>query len=153
MFKIAFKTPAAILCLSFISILCGTVQSRAQTELPRPKLLFIEKRDYAPITGKKMTLYRFDVENKADYPKELFAPAPDLPPCGSNANSARSWVDIYAQKSGRIYGFCALKSPEELNQLAFILPEDFALDYVYIVITDRQTNRQYKSTLVSTMTP
>ena len=61
-----------------------------------------------PASGGQYTRYLLAVVNRAAYPADLFQVASDLPPCGSNSNSARTWVDIYDQDDNRIYGFCAL---------------------------------------------
>ena len=68
-------------------------------------------------SGGQFTRYKLAVVNRADYPAELFQAAPDLPPCGSNANSARAWVNIYDQNHDYIYGFCSLGSPADMGDL------------------------------------
>lgn len=151
MFTKTFKSVSVAISFLFLLTAFGAVAAEAQTMIPRPILVFKGKQIYDSPFGKR-TLYKFDVENKTDFPEEMFAAAPDLPPCGINKNSSRSWIEIHLQKGGVIYGFCALKSPKELDQLSFSLPVEtkLNLDYVYIVINDRQMNREYKSTLVST---
>ena len=78
----------------------------------------------------------------------MFAAAPELPPCGKNLKSSRSWVDIYDQSGKRLYGFCALKDHNGLNDIWFALEVDATPpSYVYIEINDRKTNTKYKSNL------
>ena len=101
--------------------------------------------------GAPFTRYRFDVANKDQFPPAMFAPAPDLPPCGRNTNASRSWVDIFDQFGKRLYGFCALGTPQDLGTIWFALPEGVAPpSWVYIVINDRRTDRKYKSNLAET---
>jgi hypothetical protein len=81
----------------------------------------------------------------------MFAAAPSLPPCGKNANSSRTWVDIYDQSGKRLYGFCALGKSSDLNQLWFGLEEGVVPpSWVYIELNDRSTNTKYKSNLAET---
>ena len=89
--------------------------------------------------------------NKQAYPAAMFAPAPGLPPCGSNTNSSRTWVDFFTSRGQRIYGFCALGSPDNLGSIWFALPEgQIPPSYVYIEMHDRQTNTKYRSNLADT---
>lgn len=89
--------------------------------------------------------------NKADYPAELFAAAPALPPCGLNTKASRTWVDFYDQRGKRLNGFCALAKPSDLGSIWFALEEGtLPPSYVYIELTDRQTNNKYKSNLADT---
>lgn len=88
-----------------------------------------------------MIRYRYDVANKADYPAEMFAAAPSLPPCGSNTNASRTWVDFFDETGKRLYGFCALGKPDDLGKIWFALEEGVVPpSYVYIELNDRQTN-------------
>jgi len=81
----------------------------------------------------------------------MFAAAPNLPPCGANKKSSRTWVDIYDQSGKRLYGFCALSKPQDLNQLYFMLEDSVVPpSWIYIELTDRQTNTKYKSNLAET---
>ncbi len=101
--------------------------------------------------GKNFIRYRYDVFNKDQYPAEMFAPAPALPPCGTNTKSSRTWIDIYDSRGKRLFGFCNLSKPSDLSQLWFAL-EDTVIppSYIYIEMTDRQTNTKYKSNLADT---
>jgi hypothetical protein len=117
------------------------------------KLLFTGKEDYES-GGSPWTRYRLSVENRSEFPDEMFQAAPDLPPCGRNANSSRSWIDIYDGNDERLYGFCAINSVDGLGDLWFARRRGEAPpDFVYIVIIDRKSNKKYKSNLVSLMMP
>src|SRR5437660_3466110 len=98
--------------------------------------------------GKTFIRYKYDVFNKEDFPAAMFAAAPNLPPCGANTKSSRTWVDIFDSRGKRLYGFCALTKPADLNQIWFALEESvLPPSYVDIEVTDRQTNTKYKSNL------
>ena|ERR1700752_3817715 len=118
--------------------------------LPNPVLYITGTESFSE--GKKQFVrYRLDVYNKDAYPAELFAPAPDLPPCGKNTKASRTWVDIYDQRGKRLHGFCDLTKPADLNTIWFALEEDVTPpSYVYIELTDRQTKTTYKSNLAET---
>jgi len=117
---------------------------------PNPVLAFLGQ-EYLQVGGKRMTRYTYDIANKDAYPAELFAAAPSLPPCGTNKNSSRTWVDLYDLNGKRLNGFCALGKPADLTHLWFALPEDeIPPSWVYIEFTDRQTNTKYKSNLAET---
>lgn len=90
----------------------------------------------------------FSVANWADYPNEMFRQAADLPPCGANPNSARTWVDIYnAGTNARIYGFCALGSNADLKELWF--KPTARKGRTYIILNDRACKKQYKSNVIA----
>ena len=137
-----------LLALSLALAVAGS--ATAQATLPNP-ILYMTSAEYYTANGKNWVRYNYDVFNKEAYPAELFAAAPNLPPCGSNANSSRSWVDFFDSRGKRLYGFCALTSPAHLGSLWFAAEEGtIPPSYVYIVITDRQTNKTYKSNLAET---
>ena len=104
--------------------------------------------------GSHWTKYGLSVMNSSEYPDELFEVAADLPPCGLNTNASRSWVDIYNHAGKRLYGFCAIKSSQELKKLWFSLPgTQVPDDSIYIVIKDRRLNKEFRSNLVSVNVP
>ena len=141
-----------IICLLVVAVaLAFAVQiTRAQQQLPNPSLNFLGQ-EYVESGGKKLRRYHFEVVNKDRYPAELFAAAPDLPPCGSNAKASRTWVDVYTQNGKRLYGFCAFSKPDDLSKIWFALDEEeVPPSYVYIEINDRKTNTKYKSNLAET---
>lgn len=120
------------------------------TSVKSAQLVFVGKEDFES-GGRGFTRYKFSVSNRSDFPDAMFEPAPDLPPCGRNANASRSWVDLFTRDGRRLNGFCALGSSDGLKQLWFALAQEEAPpDLVYIVINDRKLNRQVKSNLVST---
>lgn len=132
----------------------STAQTTPTTQaatLPNPVLYFMGA-EYYSANGKDFTRYRFAVDNSAVYPDSLFAAAPGLPPCGTNTNSSRTWVDVFDSRGKRLYGFCALGKASNLNAIWFALEqEQVPPSWVYIEMTDRQTNTKYKSNLSDTV--
>jgi len=122
----------------------------ASRVFPNPVLVFVGMEDYEA-NGKKWTRYKYSVDNRAAYPDELFAPSPELPPCGRNTRASRTWVDFYEHNGKRLYGFCALGNRDALNQIWFALESDtLPPSWVYIEMTDRKANLKYKSNLAET---
>jgi hypothetical protein len=122
----------------------------AQTAPPKPILYLTSTEPYAA-NGKNWIRYKYDVFNKASYPAAMFAPAPGLPPCGANTNASRTWVDFFDQRGARLYGFCALGSPDNLGSIWFSMEEGTVPpSWVYVEIIDRQTNTRYRSNLAET---
>jgi hypothetical protein len=144
------KRIAMILATMMLAMMASDRTTHAIPPLPNPVLYLTT---YEPYTtgGKNFVRYSYDVLNKADYPAELFAAAPALPPCGRNTNASRTWVDFYDQSGKRLYGFCALGKPDDLGKIWFALEEGvIPPSWIYIEMTDRQTNIKYKSNLAET---
>lgn len=141
-------TRSFLACLA-LSCLAGHTAS-ARRVLPNP-VLYLSTVEYYQTGGKDYVRYKYNVMNSAEYPADMFAAAPNLPPCGQNAKSSRTWVDIYDQQGKRLYGFCALGKPDDLNSIWFALEETvIPPSYVYIELNDRATNTKYKSNLADT---
>jgi hypothetical protein len=123
----------------------------AWADPPNP-ILYLTRTEFYTAGGQNFIRYRYDVFNRDAYPAAMFTAAPGLPPCGNNHNAARSWVDFFDQAGHRLYGFCALGSPNDLSQIWFALPEgQIPPSYVYIEINDRQTNTRYRSNLADSV--
>lgn len=121
-----------------------------QRQLPNPVLYLVGQESHTA-GGKQFVRYNYMVLNFDAYPNELFSAAPELPPCGQNANSSRTWVDIYQQDGKRLNGFCALGNHDNLNKIWFALePDVIPPSWIYIEMTDRKTNTKYKSNLADT---
>jgi hypothetical protein len=117
---------------------------------PKPVLYLMGTEAYTA-GGKNWIRLRYDVLNKADYPADMFAAAPTLPPCGLNTNASRTWVDFFDSAGHRLYGFCALGKPADLGKIWFAYEEGTVPpSYVYIELNDRKTNTKYKSNLADT---
>jgi len=143
-------TRKTILFSVTFAVVLATQSSSAAPTLPNP-VLFLTGLEHIVVNGKQVVRYNYDVLNKDEYPAELFAAAPRLPPCGSNTKAARTWVDVYDQSGKRLQGFCALGKPSDLSLIWFALEEDtIPPSYVYIELTDRQTGTKYKSNLADT---
>ncbi|UCF04570.1 MAG: S8 family serine peptidase [bacterium] len=121
-------------------------------DLPAPQLIVDCKEDYL-YNGQEMTRYYLDVLNWMAYPDELFTPAPDLPPCGSNTNASRTWAEIFAEDGTRIFGFCAQDNAADLNTMWFAVERGTEPANVYIEIWDRRCDITYPSNLASTDVP
>ena len=143
-----FKTFTKLAAAALLALLGLASPAQAQ---PNP-ILYLTGTEYYSTSAGNFVRYRYDVFNKDQYPAAMFSPAPNLPPCGTNTNSSRSWVDFFnGRTNARIYGFCALNSPNSLGSIWFALPEgQVPPSYVYIVIRDRQTNTNYRSNLADT---
>lgn len=130
----------------------AAIQSTPSNNNPPPKpILYLIGTEPFSTGGKNYIRLRYDVLNKADYPADMFAAAPNLPPCGLNTNASRTWVDFFDAAGHRIYGFCALSKPADLGKI-WIAYEEGTIppSYVYIELNDRQTNTKYKSNLADT---
>lgn len=123
----------------------------APAVLPNPVLVYTGAPEYFTTSGANFIRYTFFVDNYAVYPDAMFAPAPALPPCGTNTKASRTWVDFYDSRGKRLYGFCALGKAASLNKIWFALPADeVPPSWVYIEMNDRETNTKYKSNLQET---
>jgi hypothetical protein len=133
-----------------LAVLAGP--GSAQSAPPPNPILYLTGTEHYEAGGKNWVRHRYDVFNKDQYAADLFAAAPNLPPCGTNTNSSRSWVDFFDQTGRRLYGFCALGNPGNLGSIWFATEEGtIPPSWVYIEITDRQTNQKYRSNLADTV--
>ena len=152
-FKTLFLSCAglALIVLAHTSVASAPpIPNSMPAPLPNP-ILYMTGVEFFQASGKQFIRYRYDVLNKDAYPAAMFAAAPALPPCGNNTKASRTWVDIYNQSGKRLYGFCALSKPADLNGIWFALEETvIPPSYIYIEMTDRETNTKYKSNLADT---
>src|SRR5919112_190791 len=107
--------------------LCGMIAVAAlaaspAAALPNP-VLYMTGSEYYTAGGKNWVRHRYDVFNKDQYPDDMFAAAPALPPCGLNTKASRSWVDFYDSRGNRLYGFCALGKASDLGSIWFATEE------------------------------
>lgn len=143
------KVTAIIVCLFSMLMASAAAQSTPKV-LPNPVLALLGQEPFQA-GGKDFTRYRYTIENLEAYPNELFAAAPALPPCGRNTRASRTWVDFFDQRGKRLQGFCALGKPSDLSGIWFAMEDGIVPpSWVYIEMTDRQTNTKYKSNLAET---
>ena len=145
-----FRTRSLLLFPLLIALMLATQGVVSAPLRPNP-VLYFKGTEAFETGGKQFIRYKYDVFNKDQYPAEMFAAAPNLPPCGLNTKSSRTWIDIFDSRGKRLYGFCAISKPADLNQLWFALEQGVVPpSYIYIEMNDRQTNTKYKSNLADT---
>ena len=142
----------ASLQIGLVLIMLATQSSATAPTPPIPNpVLYLTGQESFQASGTQFTRYRYDVLNKDAYPADLFVAAPALPPCGKNTKASRTWVDFFDSRGKRLYGFCALGKPSDLNGIWFALETNvIPPSYVYIELMDRQTGTKYKSNLADT---
>jgi len=142
----------ASLQIGLVLIMLATQSSATAPTPPIPNpVLYLTGQESFQVSGTQFTRYRYDVLNKDAYPADLFVAAPALPPCGKNTKASRTWVDFFDSRGKRLYGFCALGKPSDLNGIWFALEAGvLPPSYVYIELMDRQTGTKYKSNLADT---
>jgi hypothetical protein len=147
---IRFIRNTSALMLVAVAIVLAAHTGATAPPLPNPVIVFLGAEP-AEISGKQTMRYYFDVDNKSAYPAEMFAAAPDLPPCGANTKASRTWVDVYDNHGKRLNGFCALGKPADLTKLWFAIDSDAVPpSWIYIEMNDRKTGTKYKSNLAET---
>jgi len=145
-----FTRKHAVLSVLTLMLVFVTHSVASAPVLPNP-VLYLINQEYFTSQGKNYVRYRYDVMNKNEYPNDLFAKSPELPPCGSNTQASRTWVDVFDQSGKRLQGFCSFAKPSDLGSIWFALEEDkVPPSYVYIEMNDRKTNTKYKSNLADT---
>ena len=146
-------TKFTIRTLRFVPLLVVTLWAQAVVSAPPTPnpVLYFTGAELVQQGDKRFIRYHYDVFNKSEYPAAMFAAAPNLPPCGTNTQSSRTWVDLFDQRGKRLFGFCALSKPADLSTLYFALEENVVPpSWIYIEMNDRQTNTKYKSNLAET---
>ncbi|MEM9217484.1 MAG: hypothetical protein AAGD25_24480 [Cyanobacteria bacterium P01_F01_bin.150] len=147
------RTPTARLNVPSSPILSPNIRLPQPIQIRpilRPNLALKEVEDYA-VRGKKFTRYRLEITNWNAFSDDLFAPSPNLPACGLNKNSSRTWVNIHAKNGRRLYGFCAFSKAENLSSLWFaVAKETTPPEEVYVVLNDRLQKKTYTSNTIST---
>lgn len=129
----------------------GLASGQRGLSAPQRVDLSLTKVERESSISKPFTRYHLSITNSGDFPQYLFEPASDLPPCGLNKNSSRTWLEIYSDSGSRIYGYCGIKSAAELERISFGIADGQPTPgKVYVILIDRRLNRTYKSNLVST---
>lgn len=117
--------------------------------MPKPKIRLVNASD-AVANGNAIRLYEIEIVNRAEISDELFMAAPALPPCGRNNDSSRTWINIYDEKSVRLYGWCAIKSNGELASLKLaVAATDPQPKKIFIDLIDRAEGRILRSNKVN----
>ena len=131
--------------LAAIFLLAVSAAIVAGQAMPKPRLGIISTDDVTD-KGRQLRMYTIEITNRSEFLDELFAASPDLPPCGYNADSSRTWINIYIDNGRRVYGWCAVHSNGELSSLKFNIPaNDPQPTKIYIDFVDRREGKIVKS--------
>jgi hypothetical protein len=118
-------------------------------DMPKPQLRLLGVRDHVN-NGYAVRLYEVEVVNRSEISDEFFIAAPALPPCGQNTNSSRTWINLYNEKSARLYGWCSIKTNGELSSLGFMIPAtDPQPKKIFIDLVDRAEGRVLRSNKIA----
>ena len=117
------------------------------TPVPLKPEIILKGTEEFENNGETWTRYYLEIKNWQDFPSNLFEASPNLPPCGLNNNSSRSWVGIYdGDYNDVLINYCAISSPLDLQSLWFPVKKNSDPPItVYIVINDRLENKFYVS--------
>ena len=124
----------------------ATVQAQCGPPLPVPRVAFVSKA-----VEPSFIRYTFSVTNHAMFNNVFFTPSPNLPPCGLNPNSARTWMAIFnANGNAYIYGYCALTASAVMVKLTFAVPKASPQPKgFYITLDDRLCHKTQKSNIAA----
>ena len=124
----------------------ASMQAQCGPPLPVPRVAFVSK---AVEPG--FIRYTFTVTNRAMFSNVFFTPSPNLPPCGLNVNSSRTWLAIFNANGGAyIYGYCALTASSEMAKLTFAVPKASPQPKAfYITLDDRLCHKTQKSNIAA----
>lgn len=122
------------------------MNAQCPSGLPDPQVVLTRTENAMP-GGHQTVRLRFSVTNYNAYPASLFVPSSNLPPCGLNTNSSRTWIDIYDQDDRRLYGYCGATTPSYLHDLWVGAEPD--MTGFRVVLKDRLCDREYRSNLVA----
>lgn len=121
-------------------------------DLPKPQLELVGTKERAnSANGNIFTYYTLKVTNWSAFPAELFAAAPDLPPCGKNPNAARTWTDIRDSDGKHLYGSCGAIAEASYGGIVHWFAVEkggVPPDSVFITLSDRSCDIQYVSNSV-----
>lgn len=107
-----------ILGMKVVLIVLAFALAAAAQNLPKPEIRLVGVADEVN-NGFAVKAYEIEVVNRAEYSNELFLETNVLPPCGKNPNASRTWVNLYADRGAKIYGWCVIKDNGELASLRF----------------------------------
>ena len=108
-----------LLVVVLLAIAVSAIAQPCGPPLPFPRVAFLNK-----VNEPTFIRYWFTVTNRAVFNNVFFTPSPNLPPCGLNNNSARTWLTIYnGDTNAYIYGYCALPNNAAMAKLWFAVPK------------------------------
>ncbi|HWQ03173.1 MAG TPA: redoxin domain-containing protein [Candidatus Nitrosotenuis sp.] len=126
----------------------GPMNLDAPSAQPAPVLQIVTS-DLYEWQGRKMVRVFVSIKNWKEFPENLFEPAPDLPPCGSNPNGARTWVAVRTEEGRQILGLCAMRNVNSLVSISFSLPPNVEPgSKILITMYDRRAQQLYRSNSV-----
>jgi len=123
-----------------------------------PKLIFKSSQSVASRNGKSLTSVVLSITNWADFPPELFASAPNLPPdpCGpgwdypKESHDRRALLTVYSRDKKQIYVCHPYPSPKSLGFIRFYIEQGKLMPSGFLVVLkDRLKGTAYESNPVA----
>lgn len=132
-----------------ISLTATVISGLLKTPTPSKTIpnIILSSTEEAEVRGTKFTYFNISVLNWNEFSPDLFVLSPDLPPCGLNDNSSRTWLEIYnGENNEYIYGFCGFTDPKDMMSFWFAVEKGtLPPKSVYVILNDRRTKEQYIS--------
>lgn len=140
-----------IMLNSFLIAFDNNISSQCSDILPNPNIVYVgsEYNEWIDLYYHEIT-----VSNRYIYDNSMFVASPELPSCGLNTNSSRSWIKFYEiEEDGSenyFYGFCALNSSNDLKNLWFtaISKNENKNLKLKLKLYDRLCDRIYESNII-----
>lgn len=149
----AQQTGTADITITVTDINSNSVTTTFRVEVQGPIIVYQPTPvDYNDAFGNPYTRYRIPVTNRAIIPQALFDTTGIYGPCGLNNTPSRTWVEIFnGVTNSRMYGFCALGTPNNLAGIWFAIPQGTSPPAsVYIELLDRGNGGvRYRSNTVN----
>lgn len=111
--------------------------------LPPPELTYLGFQEGSGAPGINTLWVR--MTNFGAYAFELFAEAPDLPPCGLNHRAGRTWILMYSDGNcnyGYCYGYAAPPLPRTMELVVFAPELEPLPARITVELWDRATGRR-----------
>lgn len=141
-----------------VLILIFSAGAQTNFRVPAPKIELVSMNKSTTgvdATGEPYIEITLKVTNWKSFNPALFAPSPDLPPCGESTKAPRTWVGIFGNQGGndanlkQIGNHCGIFDPEGLQKIIFNVERGKVPSGLLIKLSDQKTGKVYPSNCIN----